>query len=175
MYCSMVRQPVSRTSDVRNQGERISSSAATARATNCCGLARDRFVAVAGTSSCGKSSLVRAGIVARAAQRLHDRCRIELKSGRPRRHDERRKSLGGVYPLCQVSCCSEERSAEGRTRREATASGRCDPRPGGGGGVAAIPRRCSIMAALIMPISGPLDQFLNLIFGSRGSPRNDHR
>ena len=67
------------------------------------------------------------------------------------------------------------RSAERTTRREATASGRCGPRPGGGGGGEAIPRRCSIMAALIRPISGPPDQFLNLIFGSRGSPRNVHR
>jgi hypothetical protein len=31
------------------------------------------------------------------------------------------------------------------------------------------------MAALIMPIIGPPNQFLNLICGSRGLTRNDHR
>ena len=57
---------------------------------------------------------------------------------------------------------------------EAIASARCAS-PGGGSGVEATPRRCLIMAALLLPVSGPTDQFLYLIFGNRGLPRNDHR
>jgi len=62
-----------------------------------------------------------------------------------------------------------------KTHRDAIASARCVSLPEGGSGGEAIPPRWQIMAAPIMPVGGPPDQFLNLIFGSRGSPKNDHR
>jgi hypothetical protein len=62
-----------------------------------------------------------------------------------------------------------------KAHREAIANARCVSLPEGGSGVEAIPPRGQIVAALIMPLGGPPDQFWNLIFGSRGSSKNDHR